>query len=88
LENLASRLNDLETAVLQSNSHEETCAYARALMREFIIPLEVINNLNFLALQDVEEPSKSIYLTMAQDQLAVLNQIALRTLRFCDGVRE
>lgn len=54
-------------------------------MRELIIPLEIVNNLNFLALQDTRESSSRVtYLTMAQEQLEVINQIALSTLRFCD----
>jgi hypothetical protein len=83
--NLATRLQDLETAVSKSNSRPEVCAYARAVMRELIIPIEIVNNLNFLALQDTREScSRVTYLTMAQEQLEVINQIALSTLRFCD----
>jgi hypothetical protein len=86
--NLSTRLHDLENAVLQSNSRAEVCAYVQGLMREIVAPLETINNLNYLALQDPTEYSKIAYLTMAQEQLAVLNAIALSALRFCDGIQD
>ncbi|NYF91444.1 hypothetical protein RBB79_17555 [Tunturiibacter empetritectus] len=54
-------------------------------MTEVVRPLEAINNLVYLALNDSDDPVKAnLYMQMAKGQIALLNEITLSTLRFCD----
>jgi len=62
---------------------EAARSYAGALMCEVINPLESLNNLIYLLKQGTDDEKKSLYIEIAETELARLNEIAQRTLRFC-----
>ena len=56
---------------------------ALEMMHEIRNPLEALGHLNFLALEDVEDPEQvRKYLLLAQEQIATLTCLARQTLGF------
>jgi nitrogen-specific signal transduction histidine kinase len=82
-EHLSARLQRLEESTRLSNELEAARSYAGGLMCEVINPLEALNNLIYLLKQGTDDEKRSLYIKIAETELARLNEIAQRTLRFC-----
>jgi hypothetical protein len=83
---LYSRLQLAEDTLKQSKEIDPALCYANTLMREVINPLEALNNLIFITkLLTVEKGSEMVtmYMEMAERQVACLNQITRKALGFC-----
>ncbi len=73
---------------MQSVEPAAACRYAESLMRELANPLEAINNLVFVAMEDAADAKHVLaYMEMAQLQLERLNELARRTGQFCQSLK-
>ena len=85
LEGLSSRLRRIEDIARQSDGAAAARTYGGGVMCEIINPLESLNNLVYLMAHSSEEPTKiALYIEMAQAELLRMNEIAKRTLQFCN----
>ena len=85
LDQLKSRLQIVEERAKQSGGLNAVTAYAGGVTREIVNPLEALNNLVYLMAHSLEEPTKiALYVEMAEGELRRLNEIAKRTIQFCN----
>ena len=81
-EDLSARLKKLEESTRLSGGLETARSYGGAVMCEILNPLECLNNLIYLLKHSPDDEKNDLYLEMAEGQLARLNEITQRTLRF------
>ena len=84
-ENLSQRLQDMEDLASQSAGVAAAKAYAGAVMKEIINPLESINNLLYLLALPIQPEKTRLYVKLAQTEMLKLNEITQHTLLFCSG---
>ena len=80
-----TRLLEAESELLKTGDVAPAKHYVASLMRDVINPLEAINNLVYIAKQKHADPeSLGMYVEMIEGELNRLNEIARRTLIFCN----
>ncbi|ADW69529.1 sensor histidine kinase [Granulicella tundricola] len=80
------RWAELEEALRQSRTLAAAGQFAAAVMHEINNPLEAITNLAYLAREEADDPEKvREYVSLLQEQLASVVQIAHQTLSFHRG---
>ena len=79
-----ARLLEAESELLKTGDVAPAKHYVASMMRDVVNPLEAINNLVYIMKQGPEEhESARIYIEMIEGELNRLNEIARRTLIFC-----
>jgi len=82
-EELAAKVAVLENGLARCERLNAASRYASAVMHEVNNPLEAIGNLVYIAKTDLTRPELMLsYLTMMEEQLAVLSNITKQTLSF------
>jgi signal transduction histidine kinase len=80
---LQSRLEIATNALQKAEERATAGQLALEVMHEIRNPLEALGYLTYLSLQEADDPEKvRMYMRLAEEQMATLNQIASQTLGF------